>query len=65
VEVPGVVVGLARAEPAARVAGLGILDFDHLGAERREASQEACLELGEVDHLDAGETLEVLAVHHR
>ena len=64
VEVPRVVVGLARAQPAAGIAPPRILDLDHLGAEPGQhlGAGRARLELGEVDHLDALQKIEVLGV---
>src|SRR2546427_12776890 len=64
VEVPGVVVGLSGPQPTAGIARLRVLDLDHIGAEpgERLGAGRPRLELGEIDHPDAGETIEVLAV---
>ncbi len=68
VEVPGIVVGLAGAQPAAGIAPSRVLDLDHLGAEPGQhlGRGRARLELGEIDDLDALQKVEVLGlVAHR
>jgi len=64
VEVIRIVVGLARPQPAAGIAGLRVLDLDHFGAEpgERLGARRTGLELGEVDDPDAAEAVEVLGV---
>src|SRR6267154_5046211 len=68
VEVPRVVVGLARLQAAARIAAARVLDLDHLGAEPGQAfgAGRPCLELGEIHHPDAFETIQLNAdIRHR
>ena len=68
VEVPRVVIGLARAQPAAGIAPPRVLDLDDLGAEPSEhlGRGRARLELREIHHLDALQKIEVLdVVAHR
>jgi hypothetical protein len=64
VEVPRIVIGLARPQPAPRVTGLRVLDLDDVGAEpcERFGARRAGLELREVDDPDAGEAVQVLGV---
>src|SRR6516225_1172446 len=68
VKIPGVVVGLTRAQPAARIAPPWVLDLDHLGAEPGEhlGRGGTRLELGEIHHLDALQKVELLGdvTHH-
>src|SRR5207302_2042156 len=61
-EIPGIVIGLARTQAAAGIAAAGVLDLDDFGAKPRQnlGAGRACLELGEVDDLDAVEKLELL-----
>src|SRR5215469_8453048 len=62
VEVPGVVVRFAGAETAAGIAASRVLDLDDLGAKPGQylGRGRARLELGEIDHLDALQKVEVL-----
>src|SRR2546425_13107260 len=63
VEIPGVVVGLAGAQAAARIAGRRVLDLDHLGAEPGQGfgAGRPRFELGDIHHLDAFETVNLNA----
>ena len=65
-EIPWVVIGLARPQATARVATPGIFDFDHLGTEPGQdlGAGRPCLELGEIDHFDTGEKMQILNSFH-
>ena len=63
-EIPGVVIGLAGAQPPAGVAAPRVLDFHHFGAEPRQhlGAGRPRLELREIDDLDALQKVEVLGL---
>src|SRR5262249_194254 len=63
VKIPGVVVGLAGAQPTAGIASLRVLDLDDLGAEPRErfGARRPSLELRKVDNANAFETIQLYA----
>ena len=67
VEVPRIVVGLARPQPPPRITGLRVLDLDHVGAEpgERLGARRPRLELRKVDDPHPFETIQfhASAVH--
>src|SRR5205814_1794959 len=63
-KIPGIVIGLAGAQAAAGIAAAGVLDLDDFGAKPRQnlGAGRACLELREIDDLDALQKIKVLRV---